>query len=129
VPIPKAVARFNRHVTNPLARRVAGWAPGFCILNHVGRRSGRLYQTPLNVFAAPGGFVFALTYGRDTDWVHNVMAAGHCTIRHRNEVFTLVEPRLLSTADGMAAMHVGVRVALRMLDVTEFLRMERSTAR
>jgi hypothetical protein len=34
---------------------------------HRGRRSGRLYQTSVNVFAAKDSYVFALTYGPDTD--------------------------------------------------------------
>lgn len=126
MPLPKSVARFNRHVTNPLARRVAGWAPWFCILTHVGRHSGRAYHTPLNVFQAPGGFVFALTYGPDTDWVKNVMAAGGCTIRHRGTDFTLTDPRFITTEEGMAHVPASVRVLLRLLDVTEFLWMSGS---
>ena len=123
MPIPKSIARFNRHVTNPVSRRVAGWAPGFCILTHVGRHSGRRYDTPLNVFEAAGGFVFALTYGPDTDWVKNVIAAGGCTIRHKRRDFTLTNPQFITTEEGMASMPAPERVVLRLIDVTEFLRM------
>jgi deazaflavin-dependent oxidoreductase (nitroreductase family) len=126
VPIPKSIARFNRYVTNPVVRRFAGWAPGFCILTHVGRHSGRRYDIPLNVFEAPGGFVFALTYGPDTDWVKNVIAPGGCTIRHKRRDFTLTNPQFITTEEGMASMPAPVRVVLRLIDVTEFLRMEDS---
>jgi deazaflavin-dependent oxidoreductase (nitroreductase family) len=110
-------------VTNRLARRVTGWAPVFCTLTHVGRHSGRTYVTPLNVFDAPDGFVFALTYGPDTDWVKNVMVAGGCTIRHKGREFTLTHPRFITTEEGMAHIPAPVRVVLRLIDVTEFLRM------
>lgn len=50
--------------------------PGLGVVVHQGRRSGKEYQTPVNVFAAPDGYVLALTYGADTDWVKNVLAAG-----------------------------------------------------
>ncbi|MFP3913912.1 MAG: nitroreductase family deazaflavin-dependent oxidoreductase [Actinomycetota bacterium] len=124
MPLPGAVARFNRYVTNPIARRVAGWAPGFCILEHVGRRSGRRYRIPLNLCRADGGFVFALTYGPDTDWVKNVMAAGGCSIRHRRRHYGLTRPRFLPTEEGMSHMPPPVRAMLRLVGVTEFLRMD-----
>jgi hypothetical protein len=75
------------------------------------------------VFEAAGGFVFALTYGPDTDWVKNVIAAGGCTIRHKRRDFTLTNPQFITTEEGMASMPAPVRVVLRLIDVTEFLRM------
>jgi len=53
--LPQWLARFNRHVTNPIQRLWAGGAPGFAILEHVGRRSGKRYPTPLNVFSTDEG--------------------------------------------------------------------------
>ena len=58
------VAAFNRAVTNRITSRFAARLPGFAILTHVGRKSGTLYQTPVNVFRAPEGFLIALTYGQ-----------------------------------------------------------------
>src|SRR5215467_3082279 len=73
---PKSVARFNRAVTNRITRRFAGRVWGFGIVIHRGRRSGRLYRTPINLFRTADGFLIALTYGRDSEWVQNVLAAG-----------------------------------------------------
>jgi len=39
----------------------AGWLPGFGILTHVRRKSGKVYLTPINVFRASNGFIIALT--------------------------------------------------------------------
>ena len=125
MPIPKSVARFNRFVTNPLARLVAGWAPGFAIVRHRGRKSGRLYSTPLNIFRVDDGFIIALTYGRDVDWLKNVMAAGGCTVRYRNREIKLVDPVAMSTAEGMAEMPAPVSAILRTANVTEFVRLRR----
>jgi hypothetical protein len=33
--------------------------PGFGIVTHVGRKSLKVYPTPVNVFRAPGGFIVA----------------------------------------------------------------------
>jgi hypothetical protein len=44
------VAAFNLAVTNRITSRFAARLPGFGILTHVGRKSGRLDRTPVNVF-------------------------------------------------------------------------------
>src|SRR6266403_3100953 len=74
------VAAFNLAVTNRITSRFANRLPGFGILTHVGRKSGRVYRTPVNVFRVPDGFLIALTYGRDSEWVRNVVAAGNCQL-------------------------------------------------
>jgi hypothetical protein len=43
MPAPRRIARFNKHFTNRLTLRVAGYLPGFAIVSHVGRKSGRPY--------------------------------------------------------------------------------------
>lgn len=126
MPLPRALARFNRYVTNPIVRLFAGWAPGLCILRHIGRRTGREYAIPLNVFEAEGGYMFALTYGPGADWVKNVRKAGSCTIRRRGQEFHLDNPRFVTTVEGMAHMPAVARPILRLANVTEFLRMDQA---
>jgi deazaflavin-dependent oxidoreductase (nitroreductase family) len=92
--IPKSVARFNAHVTNRVSRPLAGRLPGFAVVTHVGRRSGRTYQTPVNMFRDGERYVIALTYGADTQWVKNVMAAGRCDVRTNGTTVRLCEPRI-----------------------------------
>ena len=76
MPIPRIVGRWNKAGLNRVTRHIAPWAPGLGVVVHRGRRSGREYQTPVNVFSSADGYVFALTYGPETDWVKNVLAAG-----------------------------------------------------
>ena len=94
MPLPRALARFNLVVTNRIARRVAGRIPGFAIVTHVGRRSRRVYQTPVNLFRPDDQWVIALTYGRDSQWVRNVIAAGKCEVETRGEQISLVDPQI-----------------------------------
>jgi deazaflavin-dependent oxidoreductase (nitroreductase family) len=72
------LAKFNILVTNRITGLFAGWVPGFGILTHVGRKSGKVYRTPINVFRAPNGFIIALTYSSTSEWVKNVLAAAGC---------------------------------------------------
>ena len=93
VTIPKAVARFNSHVTNRVSRPLAGHLPGFAVVTHVGRRSGRIYQTPVNMFRDGERYVFALTYGPDVQWVKNILAAGECELVTRGRTIRLIDTR------------------------------------
>ena len=124
MPLPKRLAHFNRRVTNRLTRHIAWWAPGFAIVVHVGRRSGRLYRTPVNVVRNGDRYVFALTYGRDSDWVRNVLAAGGCTIETRRRTVELIGPELF-TDPARAAVPAPVRRVLRLLQVEDFLALTR----
>src|SRR5919204_2841733 len=116
MPTPNRVARFNRRATNRLTRHVAWWAPGFAIVDHVGRRSGRRYRTPVNVFRDGPRYVFALTYGRDSDWVLNVLAAGRCEIETRGRTVTLTDPELFRD-QSRERVPPPVRWILRLLKV------------
>src|SRR6516162_11072579 len=91
MPLSREMARFNKRYTNRFTRHIASWAPGFALLEHVGRRSGRLYETPVNVIRADRRYVFALTYG-ESEWVKNVFAAGSCAMRTRRHRVELVGP-------------------------------------
>jgi deazaflavin-dependent oxidoreductase (nitroreductase family) len=118
--IPKRVARVNRVVTNRVAGHVAGRLPGFGIVQHRGRRSGRPYRTPINVFRVSDGYVAALTYGTDTDWVKNVLAAGGCELEVRRRRVRLTDPRVVHD-ETRHDMPLGVRQLLAVLGVTDFL--------
>ena len=85
---------FTTRFVNPLTRVFAGWVPWFGILTYKGRKSGRTYRTPMNVFRHGDDYVFALTYGSEVQWVKNVLAAGGCDIRVRGRDIRLVEPEV-----------------------------------
>src|ERR1700730_16890995 len=89
------VAAFNLAVTNRITSRFANRLPGFGILTHVGRKSGRLYRTPVNVFRAPDGFLIALTYGRDSEWERNVLFAGGLQAETRRVRYQLSAPTIV----------------------------------
>ena len=120
MPLSRRVARFNTHVTNRITRHIAGWLPGFAIVTHVGRRSGRIYRTPVNVFRHCDRYVFALTYGPDTDWVRNVLAAGGCEIRTRRTTVRLHDPERFNDPNARLVT-IPARWLLPLLGVDEFL--------
>lgn len=120
--VSRRVARFNRAMFNPVVRPVLAWLPGFGVVRHRGRRSGRWYRTPVSVFRQGGEHVIALTYGSGADWVGNVTAAGGCELRTRGRVVRLVEPRIVRDP-AMPDVPAVVRPVLRALRVSEALHL------
>ncbi|MGV0850475.1 nitroreductase family deazaflavin-dependent oxidoreductase [Mycolicibacterium phlei] len=96
--LPQWLARFNRYVTNPIQRLWAGWAPTFGILEHIGRKSGKTYRTPLTVFSTHDGVAVLLTYGPNRDWLKNVTAAGGGRLTRYGRTFDIRDPRVMPKA-------------------------------
>jgi len=86
------LAKINIAFTNRITSHFAGWLPGFGILTHIGRKSGKVYRTPVNVFRAANGFIVALTYSSQSEWVKNVLAAGGCELKTRGNKYHLSSP-------------------------------------
>ena len=125
MPLPKRLARFNRHVTNRVLGPVARRLPGFAIVSHVGRRSGHVYRTPVNLFRAEERYVIALTYGSDSQWVLNVLAAGAVDIETRGQRLHLVGPEVVHDAH-RSLVPTSVRQVLRLANVSEFMLLQRT---
>ncbi len=120
--LPPQLARFNRRVTNRITGPFAARLPGFAIVIHKGRRSGRPYHTPVNVFRDGNDYIFVLTYGDKTDWVRNVLAAGGGEIITRGWHIKLTNPRLFTDSTKPWAPPP-VRLILRLMGMSECLRM------
>jgi deazaflavin-dependent oxidoreductase (nitroreductase family) len=108
------LAQVNRHVTNRLVSPAARYLPGFGVVLHVGRKSGRRYRTPVNVFRRPGGWIIALMYGPNADWVRNVRATNGCTLQTRGGTVRLAQPHVYRDDEhlnGPAFLRVYGRIA------------------
>ena len=83
--LPLRLARPNRRVTSPILRRWARTGPDKGIPEHVGRKSGKPYRTPLTVFPTQDG-------------VANVVAAGGAQMQRRGPTFGVADPRVVPRA-------------------------------
>lgn len=119
MPLSRRLAIFNKRVTNRITRPIARWAPGFGIVHHVGRKTGREYETPVNVFHRGDDYLIALTYGGGS-WVENALAAGGCSLETRGHTVELRDPERYTDPD-RRGVPAPVRWMLRLLDVDKFL--------
>ena len=116
--------KVNRRVVNPRQMRDAGKPGAYAaVIRHVGRTSGKAYETPVVPFPRGDRYVIALPYGTRPDWVKNVLAAGTAELVHEGETFTVTAPIVRSLApDDVPAKD---QRALRVFGNTECLELQR----
>jgi deazaflavin-dependent oxidoreductase (nitroreductase family) len=107
-------------------RLAAGRLPPFAIVNHHGRVTGRDYATPVWAFGTRDGLVFALLYGANSDWVRNVLAAGHAEVRRRGAAREYTHPRLVAGEEASRLIPAIARIAVRLFRTRDFLRVTES---
>jgi deazaflavin-dependent oxidoreductase (nitroreductase family) len=119
---------FTTHIFNRFSRLFVHWLPYFAIISYRGRKSGKTYHTPMNVFRDGDDYLFALTYGSDVQWVKNVLAAGEAELRIRNKTIRLTDPEMF-VDPSRHFMPLPVRIGLGLARVSEFLRMRTASGR
>jgi deazaflavin-dependent oxidoreductase (nitroreductase family) len=116
------LAKINIAFTNRITRLFAGWLPGFGILTHIGRKSGKVYRTPVNVFRASNGFIVALTYSSQSEWVKNVVERGGCELKTSGKKYQLSSPNVVRDAT-RRRFPIPVRVVLRIVGADEYMEL------
>lgn len=124
MPMPRWWGQVNKRVFNPLELK-RGVQP---VLTHVGRVSGNTYRTPLGAHPVEGGYLFVLVYGPKSEWVRNVLEAGHARLTVGGEEVTLNRPRLVDEDEAWEALPDTARRPPRFLRITDYLRMDRADA-
>jgi deazaflavin-dependent oxidoreductase (nitroreductase family) len=119
------VRRISR-ASKPYVLRSAGQPGGpASVVRHVGRTSGREYETPVTAIATDEGFVIALPYGRRTDWLRNVLASGSATILDQGGTYAVDRPEVVPTIVAEPDLPPQSLTMLRVFRVDECLRLRR----
>ena len=104
-------SRTERVLGRMMRQPAARWTwhvlptPPAIVLVHRGRKSGKLYETPLSIlveYPERGELVVSPMWGRDADWYRDVIAGGLVEIHIRGEE-RKVEWRELDEAERRAA--------------------------
>jgi len=122
MPAPRWLARFNLHVTNRILGPLALYMPGMGVIVHVGRKTRRVHRTPVLIFRQGQHIVIALTYGRESEWVRNVIVQNGCVLETEGKSVQLTSPYLYRD-DKRRAMPGIVRLMLGLMNVSDFLEL------
>jgi deazaflavin-dependent oxidoreductase (nitroreductase family) len=118
----------NKYVTNKVFRVFASRSRGpFAVMRHVGRRSGKPYETTLMVWHLGEGFVIALTYGANVDWYRNVVAAGGGTLLWHGRVYAIGKPEPIDARTALTAFPAFFRFVLGRTGTHEFVWVKSSS--
>jgi deazaflavin-dependent oxidoreductase (nitroreductase family) len=116
---------FNKHILNRVTRTFANFSRGpFAVIRHVGRRSGKPYETTIMVEPTGDGIVIALTYGPEVDWYRNILAAGHGTLLWHGRVYAIEKPESVNVKTALPAFPPPFRLILKMLGTQHFVSMK-----
>ena len=137
VPAPVAPSRFVQtvirpmtKVLNPLIVKLAGRRHfGMAAqIQHVGRRSGKVYVTPASAHVHGDVILVALTFGNQSDWARNVRAAGGCAVRINGRTYQATNPQVISREEAGPLLNAAFspiqRAGMRVLGVRQFLRLD-----
>jgi deazaflavin-dependent oxidoreductase (nitroreductase family) len=122
-----AVRRTGRAI-KPLVLKSSGTRGGIAsVVQHVGRRSGRSYETPVNAVPTDDGFVIALPYGLNTDWLKNVLASGSANIVHEGGTYEVDRPEIVPTAIAEPLFSAKAQRTHRRFRVEQYLLVRSAT--
>ena len=118
---PVWLENFQIKYINPVMSPLAKKLPGFTVVKHRGRKSGKQFETTVNSFRKGDVLAIGLLHGK-TNWVKNVLAAGEADIRMGRKDFHLVHPRLVpaggdTTGLPRAARAINRRAGVLVADI------------
>jgi len=116
---PPWLERFQIKYINPFMTPIARYIPTVSMIRHVGRTSGKRYETPVSPFRKGNLVAIGLLHGK-TNWVKNVLDAGEAEIVLGGRDVRLVNPRVIPAGGDTSGLpraartvgrHAGVFVA------------------
>jgi len=109
------------HTFNHLTLRIArsGFGP-FVLVRHVGRKSGKTFETPILHARAPAGFVAVLVYGTEVSWYRNIRAAGRGVVVRGAREYEIDGIERYPTEAGLRAFALPLRLFLKVTRRSEF---------
>jgi deazaflavin-dependent oxidoreductase (nitroreductase family) len=127
-PNARRAVRFVARLVNPLTLLVAGrsWMPIVGVLEHRGRKTGRIHSTPLGMRPYGDSFVMPLTFSAEAAWYRNVRAAEWAVVRYRGREHMLVGPEVIDYATAAPAFPGYELLQFRLVGITEYLRMRQA---
>src|ERR1700737_3149925 len=122
-PRGRRLIRAMSRLANPLIRLAAGrrWMRIVGVLHHQGRRSGRMYATPVGIRRFRGGFVVPLTFGDKSHWYQNVMTAGGGVVSYGGADQEVDRPEVVDWATASVAFPRYERLLFRAIGIYQFL--------
>jgi hypothetical protein len=95
----------------------------YCILKHIGRKSGREYVTPVSAYPLGDGFVLALLYGdaNSVDWCRNILSTGQCKLATHGKEHVLKQPEIIPAEQALTVFPKPMQRMYKTRGIQQFL--------
>jgi deazaflavin-dependent oxidoreductase (nitroreductase family) len=123
------VLRRLTGVFNPVVLRFAPHIPFYVVLEHRGRRSGRVFRTPLAGIRVDRGFLLPLAFGEKAQWVLNVRHAFGGVVEWRGRRIVVSDPEVITWNEGKSSVPPLQQRLAPVFGVKRFLRVHDATKR
>ncbi|MTE15858.1 PNPOx family protein [Nocardia aurantiaca] len=121
----EALRVFNKYVTNRLMRPVAGRKYWYAsLIQHIGRRTGTKYATPIVAEPTANGFIIPLPYGTRVDWLRNLQHTGTSTLTRRGRTYAVGTPRIIDAAAAQTLLTPRRQRQFRRFHIDNFVTVE-----
>lgn len=113
---PDWLDRLQNRFVSPTVRRYHRFFPTFAVIDHLGRKSGRRYETVVQVYRRGSTVAVLLGHGK-TDWVKNILAAGAADVHLFRRDVHVVNPRVVPIGGDTRGLHWMVRLGARRVGI------------
>jgi deazaflavin-dependent oxidoreductase (nitroreductase family) len=127
-PAPRPVLNLAR-LFNRIVLLLAGTRlmPLYGVITHRGRRSGKIFRTPVVVRPTDGGFMVPLPWGETTDWCRNIRAAGGCDVRWKGRDYHMTAPEVIDAHAASSAFNAWQMAGMRRFNIRYCLLLRRAS--
>ena len=121
--IKEQVRYFNKQILNPFTLSFAGrpYSP-YAIIQHVGRASGRVYQTPVVAMRTNKGFTIPMPYGDRVDWYRNLKAAGEGVVASGGRAYRIGDFEVVDADAALSDFPTWLHPLLKKSETEHYLR-------
>lgn len=121
------VRLFNKYFFNRITLWLAKRGKGpYSVITHKGRRSERIYKTPVLATYIDEYIYIPLPYGDHVDWLRNILAYDGCKILWKGKEITALDPEVMQSETALSTLPDGSRELFERFEVEKFLRLMRS---
>lgn len=122
MPLPSPLKVLPRYL-NPALRPLSRKLPPLALLHHEGRHSGRTYETPVQAYRTPHGYIAAYAYSDNPHWAQNLLATGHGHMTRAGKRYTITNPRHLDEK-GLDQLPTPVRTLMKAISIRNALQLD-----
>ncbi|GAB2833993.1 hypothetical protein GCM10022221_36050 [Actinocorallia aurea] len=114
---PASLPALNRRLFNRVQINYAPFIPPYAVIVHKGRKSGKVYRTPVMALRNGRHLVVALPYGDRSDWVRNLLHTGRGGVERLGRLHRITAVRVTDVPSAGDLVPAAARPLLKLTKI------------